>query len=92
MVAYPMTYVLMTMAEYPIFIRNDETPIILLENGFFYNKVYKEHVEMLEGNHYNGLKIIHVSSNARKYVVVEFNVKVPMKLIYKNNFPQYSYV
>lgn len=47
---------------------------------------------MLEGNHYNGLKIIHVSSNARKYVVVEFNVKVPMKLIYKNNFPQYSYV
>jgi hypothetical protein len=79
MVAYPMRYVLMTMARYPISTRNDETPIILLENGYFYNRVCRELVEILEGNHYSGFKTIHVSFGARKYVVVDPNVKVPMK-------------
>ncbi len=92
MVAYPMRYVLMTMAGYPIFIRNDEIPIVLLENGFFYNRVRREPIEILEGNHYSGFKTIPISSGARIYVVVDPNVKVPMKLIYKNNFPQYSYL
>jgi len=92
MVAYPMKYVLMIMVEYPISIKNDETPLILLKNEFFYNRVCREHVDILEKNHFSGLKIILVSFGARKYVVVDRNVKVPMKLIYKNNFPQYNYL
>lgn len=71
----------MTTCEYPIFIRNDETPTILFENDSFYNKVCKEPVEILEGNHFSGFKAIHVSYGARKYVVVDHDVKVAMKLI-----------
>ncbi len=38
-------------------------------------------VEILEGNHFSGFKAIHVSYGARKYVVVDHDVEVVMKLI-----------
>lgn len=81
-----MRYVLVITSRYPISIRNDETPIVLFENGFFYNRVRRDHVDILKGNHYSGFKTIPFSFVAKKYAVVDPNVKVPMKLIYKTIF------
>jgi hypothetical protein len=60
-----MIYVLMILAIYPIFIRNDETPTILFKIDFFYNKVRREPIEILKGNHSSGFKAIR-SYGAKK--------------------------
>jgi hypothetical protein len=91
MTTYPMIYVLMTTTGYPIFIRNDETPTILFENDYYYNKVHREPIDIFERNNFSDFKSIHVSYGARKYVVVNHDVEVSMKLIKKNTFPQYNY-
>ncbi len=73
-------------AGYPKFVRNDEILVILLENGFFYNKVHIKPIEILEGNHFNGFKTILVSYGAKKIVVVNPKAKVLMNLLSKTPF------
>jgi hypothetical protein len=65
--AHPIISIPITPTKYPIYVRNDGTHVILIENSSFYNTY---HVESLEGNPYNGLKVIHVSFGVRKHVVV----------------------
>jgi hypothetical protein len=86
MVAYPTKSVLVTIVGYLIFLKNDEILAVLAENGSLYNKVCIKPIENLKGNHYNGFKIILVSSSARKYVVVDPNVKVLVNLISRMPF------
>ncbi len=71
----------MTIAGYLVFIRNDETLTILFENDYFYNKVHREPIEIFQRNHFNHFKAIHVNYGAKKYLVVDHDVEVPMKLI-----------
>ncbi len=40
----------------------------------------------MERNHYNGLKAIHVSFGARKFVVVNLDAKIPLNLLLKTPF------
>jgi hypothetical protein len=75
-----------TTAKYLISIRNDEIPIILIENGYFHNKVLTKFIETLEGHHFNGFKVIHVSSSVRKSIVVNLDVEMPVNLLPKTPF------
>jgi hypothetical protein len=86
MVAYLTKFVLVTIAKYLIFVKNDEIPAILVENGSLYNRIYIKPIETLKGNHYNGFKIVLVSSSAKKSIVVDPNAKVLMNLISKMPF------
>jgi hypothetical protein len=63
MTTYPTRYVHATMAKYLISIRNDEIPIILIENGYFHNKVHTKLIETLEGCHFNGFKMVLMLEN-----------------------------
>ncbi len=40
----------------------------------------------MERNHYNGLKAIHASFGARKFVVVDLDAEIPLKLLLKTPF------
>ncbi len=66
--------------------RNDEIHVVPIENGSLYNMVRTKLVETLERNYSSGFKTIHVSYSAKIFIVVEFNVEVPMKLISKTPF------
>ncbi len=66
MVTYPTTSMPMNMARYPIYVKNDEILAIPTKNGSFYNKFRKKPIETLKRNHYNGFKVVLVSSSARK--------------------------
>jgi hypothetical protein len=81
MFACPTRYVFVTIARYLVFVKNDEIPALSIENGFLYNKVCIEPIEILKGNHYNGFKAILVSSDVRNFVVLDLKVEVPMNLI-----------
>lgn len=61
--------------------RNDEIPTIPIENDSLYNMVRTKLVETLERNYSNGFKAIPISFSARKFIVMEFDVEVPVKLI-----------
>jgi hypothetical protein len=92
MATHPSKFVPMTLTKYPISVRNGEIPTIFIENGFFYNRVRTKSIEVLEGNHSNGFKKIHVSYGARKIVVVDLDVVILInELIINNTFPQCSY-
>jgi hypothetical protein len=86
MTTYPTKYVHATMAQYLISIRNDEIPIILIEKGYFHNTVHTNLIETLEGHHFNGFKVIHVSSNAQKSIMVNPNVEMQVNLLPKTLF------
>jgi hypothetical protein len=64
MIAYPTKFVPAIMVEYPIFVKNDEIPIMLIENSSLHNKVCIELIETIEGHDFSGFKVIFVSSNA----------------------------
>ncbi len=68
------------MVEYPIFIRNDEIPTMLIENSSLHNKV------CIEGHHFSGFKVIFVNSSAQKYVVADLDAEVLMNLLPKTPF------
>jgi hypothetical protein len=73
MTTYPTKYMLATTTGYQISIRNDEIPKILVENGYFHNRVHTKPIETLEGHHSNGFKEILISSNAQKSIVIDLN-------------------
>jgi hypothetical protein len=64
MIAYPTRSMLATMAKYPVSIRNDEMPTILVKNDFFHNRICTKPIETIEGHHFIRFKVIHVSSGA----------------------------
>jgi hypothetical protein len=86
MIAYPTKFVHATMARYLISIRNDEIPIILTKNGYFHNLIHTQFIETLEGNHFSGFKVILVSYNAQKSIVVNLDVDMLMNLLPKTPF------
>jgi len=75
-----------TLAGYPISIKNDGIPIILFENSCFYNRIRTKIVEALEKNQYNGFNAIPVCSGAKEFVIVDLNVKTLMNLLSKTPF------
>jgi len=81
MAVHPIRFMLMILAEYPIFVRNDGIFIILIENSFFYDKICTELVEALERNHYNGCKVIPISFGVKKSVVVDPHVEIQVNLL-----------
>jgi hypothetical protein len=71
---------------YLVFVKNDEIFGIQVENGYLYNRVHIKHVETLEGNHSRGFKIVLVNFGARKFIVVNPDVKVLVNLISITSF------
>ncbi len=49
-IAYPTKFVPTIMVEYPIFVRNDEIPTMLIENSSLHNKVCIELIETIRGH------------------------------------------
>jgi hypothetical protein len=86
MSAHPIRSMLITSTEYPISVRNDGIHVVLIENNSFYNKVIIEHVKALEGNHYNSLKVIHVSFGVREHVEVNPNAKILVNVLSRTPF------
>ncbi len=66
--------------------RNDEIPTIPTENDSLYNMVRTKLVETLERNYSSGFQTVPISFSARKFIVVEFDVEIPVKLISKTLF------
>jgi hypothetical protein len=60
--------------------------LILNENGYFHNKVHTKLIEILEGCHFNGFKVILVSSSAWKSIVVNPDVEMSVNLLPKTPF------
>jgi hypothetical protein len=86
-ITYPIKFVSVIIVEYPVFVRNDEIFVVLIENSSFHNKVCIEPIETIKGHHSSGFKVTFVSSNARKFVVVDFNAKVLVNLLPKMGLP-----
>jgi len=86
MTTYPTRFVPVTMAGNLVSTRNDGILIILVENSSFYNTVRTKLVEILEGNHYSGFKVIPVGFGARKFVVVNHDVELLVNLFSKKPF------
>ncbi len=86
MPTYPTRSMLAATTRYQISIRNDEIPIILVENGYFHNRVHTKPIETLEGHHSNGFKEILVSSNAQKSIMVDLDADVLVNLLPKTPF------
>jgi hypothetical protein len=78
-----------TIVGYTIIARNGEILAIIIENGFFYNRIFTEPVEALKGNHYNGFKVIFASFSARKSIIVDLNVAIPFNLLSKTPFQSF---
>jgi hypothetical protein len=76
----------MTLVEYLIFVKNDGILVVLVENGFFYNRVHTKHVEALKGNQYKGFKIIPVNASARKSRIIYLDAKIPVNLLIRTPF------
>jgi hypothetical protein len=81
MVTYPNRFVPMITTRYPIYVKNDEIFGIPIANGSLYNRICTGSIETLEGNHYGGLKAIPISFGARKFIVMNLNVKILVNLI-----------
>jgi hypothetical protein len=75
----------MIKIEYLVFINNDETPIILADNGSLYNKIHTKPIGILEGNYYNGFKVTPASFGDKKIVVVNLDAKVLVNLFSKTH-------
>jgi hypothetical protein len=58
----------------------------LIENGFFYNIIHTKPIEVFKGNHFSDFKTILVSFGARKIIVVDLDVVIPMNLLSKPPF------
>ncbi len=74
-ITYPIKFVSVIIVEYPVFVRNDEIFVVLIENSSFHNKVCIEPIETIKGHH------------SRKFVVVDFNAKVLVNLLPKMGLP-----
>jgi hypothetical protein len=74
------------MVEYLIFVRNDQILVVLVDNGFSYNKIRTELIETLEGNHSSGFKAIVVNYSVKKSIVVYLDAKVLVNLLSKTPF------
>jgi hypothetical protein len=85
-IAYPPIFMPMIMIGYPIFVRNDEILLELIQHGSFYNKVYIKPIEILEGNHSSGFKIILINFGAKKSVVINLVLEVLVNLLSKTHF------
>lgn len=48
MATHPTRYMPITLARYPISVKNDGIPIVLFENSSFYNKIHTKLVEALK--------------------------------------------
>lgn len=83
---HPTESMHMTLVEYLIFVKNDGILVVLVENGFFYNKVHTMHVEALKGNHYNGFKVIPVNASVRKSIIVYLDAEIPVNLLIRTPF------
>ncbi len=86
MTTYPTRFVFATTAKYPIYVRNDEICAILVDNGFFHNRICTKPIETIKGHHSSGFKVIHVSFDAWKSIVVDSDVEVLMNLLPKTPF------
>lgn len=64
MTAYPIKSMPATMVKYPIYVRNDEIPIVLVKNDYFQNRICTKPIEIIEGRHSSGFKVIPISSSA----------------------------
>ncbi len=84
--AHPTKSMPITPTEYPVSVRNDGIHVVLIENSSFYNKVSIEHVEALEGNHYNGLKVMHVSFGVREPVIINPDAKILVNVLSRTPF------
>jgi hypothetical protein len=80
MITYPNRFVLMTIIGYPVSMNNNKILVVQVENGSLYNKVHTKPIETLEGNHFNGFKVIPINFGVKKSIVVEFHAKVPVNL------------
>jgi len=83
---HPTKSVHVIPTKYLISITNDENPIVLNDNGSFYNRKHTKPVETLKGNHFNDLKTISITFNARKFVVVDLDAEIPMNLLSRTPF------
>lgn len=81
--AHLTKFVHVILVGYPIIAGNGEILAVIIENGFFYNKIFTEPIEALEGNHYNGFKVIFVSFSPKKLIIVDPNVATPFNLLSK---------
>jgi hypothetical protein len=84
--SYPTKFVPTITVKYPIFVKNDEIPIMLIENSSLQNKICVELIETMEGHHSSGFKLIFVSFSAQKSIMVDLNAKVLVNLVSKTPF------
>jgi hypothetical protein len=84
--AHPTKSMPMILVEFLIFVRNNGILAILVENGFFYNKVHTKPIEALKGNHYNGFKVIPISAGARKSIIVNLDAEILVNLLIRTPF------
>jgi hypothetical protein len=75
-----------TLVRYPIYVRNEGIPTILVGNSYLYNTICPKLVEVLEGNQYNDFKAIPPSFGTRKPIAIDFDAEIPLKLLSKTPF------
>ncbi len=73
--------VFMIKIQYLVFIRNDEIPTILDDNGYLYNKNHTQPIESLEGNYFSGFKVAPISFDCKKFGAIIPNAEVLVSLI-----------
>jgi hypothetical protein len=64
MIAYPTRSMPAITAKYPISVKDDEIPTILVKNYSFHNRICTKPIETIEGHHFIGFRVIHVSFGA----------------------------
>jgi hypothetical protein len=84
--AHPTKFVPMNSIRYPIFVRTGEILAILIENGFFYNRIRTKPIEALKRNHLSGFKTILISYSAKKFVAIDLYVAILVKLLSRTFF------
>ncbi len=60
--------------------RNNGIFALPFENGPLYNLVHVKLVVIIQRNHSNGLKLLPISFNVNKIIIVKPNVEIPMPL------------
>jgi hypothetical protein len=67
-----------TEVKYPISIRNEKKITLSIENGPWHKLVYIEPIVTTQGNHFNGLGVVHIIFGIGKYVKTGHVKEIPI--------------
>ncbi len=65
------------------YLRNNGILALTFENGPLYNLAHVKLVVIIQRHHSNGLKVIPINYNVRKFIIVEPNVEIPTRLTHE---------